>query len=110
MKPTIRQSALDDSICVWLDEAIPSLEKLEFLQWPAEKDISLPEALRATLFYAIKRGIELGETAKTPRRKAVKFPSSVISRVQNAISHLNSRRATEELRPRSTVFLAMTIP
>jgi hypothetical protein len=107
MMPLLRESEIDDAICVWLDEVIPLLEHLECLKWPHHREITLPEAFRASLFFGAKKAIQ-GGSFTGPRRKAMKFPSSVISRVQNAISHL-SQYPSAEVRLRSVVFLPMSL-
>lgn len=105
--PVLQTSGLDDAVCVWLDEAIAILEQRECLFWPHQRDITLPEAIRASLFAAVKKFIESNESCAY-RRRTIKFPTSVISRVQNAISHLGQFAQVEQT-PRNVVFLPMSV-
>jgi hypothetical protein len=107
MMPVLSQSTLDDAICVWLDEVVSLLEQNECLFWPHGRDISLPEALRAALFCAAKKAVRSASPLSS-RRKAMRFPTSVISRVQNAISHLG-QFAKAQVEPKNVVFLPMSV-
>jgi len=101
------ESSLQDRVGVWLDENMASLGHNERLFSPHQNVMTQAEAMRPRFFERIcealtrKNGIAL-------RRKAMKFPPSLISRVNNAISHL-SRYTPDELRTRNVIFLPQTL-
>jgi|GEM_PF-5262739 len=96
-----------DRVGVWLDENIETLGNIERLMWPHQDVITMVEALRPRLFDRICAALAHNSNL-AKRRKAIKFPTSAISRVGNAISHLR-RFSLEEAPHRDVVFLPQNL-
>src|SRR5690242_19423919 len=101
------ESSLEDRVGVWLDENMTSLGQNERLFSPHQSVMTLAEAMRGRFFERICEAITR-RSGIAARRKAMKFPPSLISRVNSAISHL-SRYTPDEIKIRNVVFLPQTL-